>query len=92
MPNILCQDIIPSFIKAVNVGTVATCCCNCLNMITKFKIWGKKCIYIDIISYLISITRRLTFFFHTKKQHDYKCDIDFIEQFNKEFNMNTLTF
>ncbi len=31
--------------------------------------------------------------FLTKKQHDYKCDIDFIQQFIKEvFNINTLTF
>ncbi len=31
--------------------------------------------------------------FLTKKQHDYKCDIDFIQQFIKEeFNINTLMF
>ncbi len=29
---------------------------------------------IDLISYLISITQRVTFFY-TKKQHDYKCEI-----------------
>ncbi len=32
-------------------------------------------------------------FFSTKKQHDYKYDIDFIQQFNKEeFNINIITF
>ncbi len=47
------------------------------------KIQDGRNVYIYIISYLISITQRLTFFY-TKKQHDYKCDIDFIQQFNKE--------
>ncbi len=33
------------------------------------------------------------FFSCTKKQHGYKCDIDFVQKFIKEeFNMNTLTF
>ncbi len=31
---------------------------------------------------MIKNTRRVQFFF--KNKHDYKCDIDFIQQFNKQ--------
>ncbi len=56
-------------------------------MIAKFKIWGQK-MYIFTF-HIVKITRRVTFFLQNK--HDYKCDIDFIQQFNKQVNIKTLT-
>ncbi len=40
---------------------------------------------------LVNITRRVPVF-TSKNQHDYKCDTDFIQQFNKqEVNIKMLT-
>ncbi len=53
---------------------------------------GRKCIYLYNFIQLINITRRVLFFF-SKNQHDYKCGIDFIEQFSKqEVNIKRLRF
>ncbi len=41
-------------------------------------------IYILISFHIVNQYHVKTDFFFTKKQHDYKCDIDFIQQFNKE--------
>jgi len=49
-------------------------------MIAKFKIWGQK-MYI-FTYHIVKITRRVPFFLQNK--HDYKCDIDFKQQFNKQ--------
>ncbi len=56
-------------------------------MITKFKIWGQK-MYIFTF-HTVKITRRVPFLLQNK--HDYKCDIDFIQQFNKQVNIKILT-
>ncbi len=56
-------------------------------MIAKFKIWGQK-MYIFTF-HIVKITRRVPFFLQNK--HDYKCDIDFIQQFNKQVNIKILT-
>ncbi len=56
-------------------------------MIAKFKIWGQK-MYIFTF-HIVKITRRVLFFLQNK--HDYKCDIDFIQQFNKQVNIKILT-
>ncbi len=42
--------------------------------------------------HIVTITRRVMFFF-SKSKHNYKCDTDFIQQFNKqEVHMKRLTF
>ncbi len=64
-------------------------------MITKFKTWGQKYIYklYSLSFHIVNQYHVKTDVFSTKKQHDYKRDIDFIQQFNKqEFNIKTLTF
>ncbi len=40
---------------------------------------------------LVNITRRVPVF-TSKNQHDYKCDTDFMQQFNKQVNIKMLTF
>ncbi len=55
-------------------------------MIAKFKIWGQK-MYIFTF-HIVKITRVL---FFLQNKHDYKCDIDFIQQFNKQVHIKILT-
>ncbi len=38
--------------------------------------------------HIVKITRKENFFLQNK--HDYKCDIDFIQQFNKQVNIKIL--
>jgi len=43
------------FILLTNIKTLK-CICECMRMITKFKIWVRKCIYLYHFIYLISIS------------------------------------
>ncbi len=38
--------------------------------------------------HIVKITRRVPLFLQNK--HDYKCDLDFIQQFNKQVNIKIL--
>ncbi len=48
---------------------------NALRVIAKFKIWGRKCIYLRFIWF--KSHKECSFFL--KNKHDYKFDIDFIQ-------------
>ncbi len=48
-----------------------------------FKIRGQK-MYIFISIHLVNLSYEECRFFLKKSQHGYKCDIDFIQQFNKQ--------
>ncbi len=52
-----------------------------LRVIAKFKIWGRKCIYLRFIQSKSHEERR----FFLQNMHDCKCHIDFIQQFNKQW-------
>ncbi len=54
---------------------------NALRMIAKFKIWGQK---MYIFTFHIVKNHRKCGVFFFKNKHDYKCDIDFIQKFNKQ--------
>ncbi len=49
-------------------------------MIAKFKIWGQN-IYIFTFHIVKNCTKGAVFL---QNKHDYKCDIDFIQQVNKQ--------
>ncbi len=71
---------------------------HCMNQSIKMHLelshysrYGPENVYIYIISYSYYHTKSDVFF--SKSKHNYKCDIDFIQQFNKqEVNMKRLTF
>ncbi len=46
----------------------------------KFKIWGQNIYMFHIVK---NYTKSDVVFF--KNKHDYKCDIDFTQQFNKQY-------
>ncbi len=71
---------------------------HCMNQSIKMHLelshysrYGAENVYIFIISYSYHHTKSDVFF--SKSQHNYKRDIDFKQQFNKqEVNMKRLTF